>query len=168
MIKKLFAAALLLALVMGTTDAQAQRRSSSRSTSRSSSGADYSTGLGIRLDFGSGGTFFGFSGKHFFSAAGAGEAHLLFASGSTALGLEYQHHFDIPSAAGLKWYLGVGPGFVFGGGSTSVLIRPIAGLEYKIQTAPIGIAFDWRPAIQLNNGSGFEAGRFGLAARYVF
>jgi hypothetical protein len=160
MLKKIVAASLLMATLFSSFDAQAQRRSS---------GSDYNTGVGIRLDFGSGGTYFGFAGKHFFSEAGAGEAHLLFASGSTLLGLEYQHHFDIPSAAGLKWYLGFGPGFNFvKGGGTSVLLRPVGGLEYKIQSAPINLGFDWRPAIVVSNGSGFEAGRFGLAARYVF
>jgi hypothetical protein len=56
---------------------------------------------------------------------------------------------------------------LYEGGSTWYL-RPAAGLDYKIKSAPISLVFDWRPAIQLSDGSDFEAARFGLGFRYTF
>jgi hypothetical protein len=152
------------ASVLTANEASAQRKSTS---------ADYSNAVGLRIDFGTG-TYFGFAGKHFFNPQGAGEVHLLFASGATMLGAEYQHHFDIPSVDGLKWYVGAGMGFIFYksyfgyGGGTGVAIRPVGGIEYQVSGAPINIGFDWRPMILVSGGSGFEGGRFGLAARYTF
>ena len=32
----------------------------------------------------------------------------------------------------------------------------------------LDLGFDWRPAALLTHGGDFEAGRFGLAFRYVF
>lgn len=152
MLKKIFSAALLIAALQFGASAQS-----------------YKNALGVRMEFGSNyGTWFGFSGKHFFNSNGAGEAQLLFGSGITLLDLEYQYHLPIKNAQGLKWYVGFGPGFAFGGGETTVLLRPLAGLDYTLSQSPINFSFDWRPAIAVTGGSEFVAGRFGLAARYAF
>lgn len=171
MLKKVLSAALLFAVLQFgmSQDAQAQKRSSSRN---SSSGLYYNNGLGMRVEFGSGGALFGFSGKHFFSEHNAGEAQLLFGTGVTAIDLEYQYHAPIGGAEGLQWYLGFGTAIAFGGGTTDFYMRPLGGLDYKVGNAPINLSFDWRPTILLSSAaegsSRFTAGRFGLAARYAF
>jgi hypothetical protein len=157
MFKKIFSAALLIGALQLGASAQG--------------GPGYTNALGIRTEFGSGGATFGFSGKHFFSAHDAGEAQLLFGSGVTDLGLEYQYHAPIGGAEGLQWYLGFGTAVRFASSTTWFYVRPIGGLDYKLGTAPINLSFDWRPTILLSNaygGSRFTAGRFGLAARYAF
>lgn len=164
MLKKLVSISLCLALLQFGFNQEAQAQ-------KGSTGTYYNNAVGIRLDFGSGGSEFGFSGKHFFTQNHAGEAQLLFGSGVTYLGLEYQYHAPIKSAQGLQWYAGVGPMFAFYSGGSDVFLRPLAGLDYKLDNAPINFSFDWRPMLRLTHtewGSTFQGGRFGLAARYVF
>ena len=136
--------------------------------SASSSGSDYSTGVGLRLDLGNGGTYVGPAVKHFFTENSAGEAAILFGNSVTYIGAEYSYNGIIPNAAGLKWNLGIGPQIALYKGGSDVLLRPFAGLEFKIPQAPLDLGFDWRPAALLTHGGDFEAGRFGLAFRYTF
>ncbi|MBS1659586.1 MAG: hypothetical protein JST68_00905 [Bacteroidetes bacterium] len=131
-------------------------------------GSSYENAVGFRVDFGDGTTFAGVTGKHFFSDNIAGEAMVLFGDHATLVEPELQYHGDIANAAGLKWLIGFGPGFIFGGGTTNVLLRPLAGLDYKIQDVPINFTFDWRPAFQITHGSDFTAARFGLGIRYAW
>lgn len=139
------------------------------SAQKGSTGGSYNSGVGMRVDFGTGGTLVGISGKHFFNPNNAGEAYLLFGSGSTAIGAEYQYHGSIQNAEGLKWYAGLGPNILFyKGGGTDVLFRPLVGLDYKIVNVPLNIGFDWRPAFQVTHGTTFQAARFGIAFRYAF
>jgi hypothetical protein len=126
------------------------------------------------FDFGDG-TLFGFSGKHFFSEHLAGQGLIMFGTGTSInIGADVQYHVPIASAPGLQWYAGAGllvsfykSYFGYGGG-TGFGLRPQAGLDYKLESAPINFSFDWRPIVGLNQGGGFNAARFGLAARYVF
>jgi len=132
-------------------------------------GSSYDNAVGMRIEFGNKyGTWAGFSGKHFFSDNVAGELMLLFGDGVTLLEPELQYHGDIENAAGLRWVLGFGPGFAFGNGSTDILLRPLAGLDYKIQDVPINLTFDWRPAFVITHGTDFNAARFGLGIRYAW
>jgi hypothetical protein len=159
MMKKLMAAAMVVAaFVLGSTNAEAQ--------------STYKTGLGMRIDFGTGGTYVGPSAKHFFNANNAGEAHFLFGTGVSVLGLEYQYHGQIPNAEGLRWVAGLGPSIAFysNQGGTHLWFRPLVGLDYKINNVPLNFGFDWRPIFttQSNVTNRFEAARFGLAFRYAF
>lgn len=132
------------------------------------------TGIGFQMDFGDGQTYAGFGLKHFFTPRTAGNVHLLFASGSTLLGVEVQPHFPISGARGLKWYVGAGLGFNFYNNnrwrdrSTLVMARPMLGLDYQLATAPLAFNFDWRPMIFVNQGGGNNVGRFGFGIRYTF
>jgi hypothetical protein len=63
--------------------------------------------------------------------------------------------------------LGGGTGFAFGD-QFNFLLRPLAGLDYKINDVPLNFTFDWRPAFVLTHGTDFNAARFGLAVRYCF
>ncbi len=132
-------------------------------------GNSYKTAGGLRIDFGDGGTGFGFNMKHFLTETNAIDANLIFFDGgAVGLGGEYQYNDDINGAAGLKYYAGLGPNFIFGNGYTNVQLRPVLGLDYKINEAPINFAFDWRPMFTLNNGTDFNAGRFGISVRFAF
>jgi len=128
----------------------------------------YHTAGGLFIDFGNGATLVGPHVKHFINQTGAIQGMVLFGNGLTALGVEYSYNEPIRNAPGLLWNVGVGPQAAFGDGSTDFLVRPALGLEYKVPNAPINFGFDWRPAWQLTHGSDFEAGRFGIAFRYVF
>jgi hypothetical protein len=132
-------------------------------------GSSYENAVGMRVEFGSKyGTWAGLSGKHFFNENVAGELQILFGDHTTLIEPEIQYHGDIQNAEGLRWLIGFGPGFAFGGGTTDVLLRPLAGLDYKINDVPINLTFDWRPAFVITHGSDFNAARFGLAIRYAF
>jgi hypothetical protein len=132
-------------------------------------GSSYENAVGMRVEFGSNyGTWAGLSGKHFFNENVAGEMMILFGDHVTLLEPELQYHGEIANAEGLKWVLGFGPGFAFGNGTSDVLLRPLAGLDYKIADVPINFTFDWRPAFVLTHGTDFNAARFGLAVRYAF
>ena len=133
----------------------------------------YKTSLGLGLDFGNGTTLVGPSVKHFFTSKDAGQAEILFGNHTTAINAFYQYHDDFSGAPGLKWYLGVGPAlhiFDYAGfSSTTFAIKPMAGLDFKIPSAPISFAFDWRPSVFFyDNDTDFEPGRFGLGFRYTF
>ncbi|PZP48903.1 MAG: hypothetical protein DI598_09090 [Pseudopedobacter saltans] len=155
--KKLFSFAIAaITFLAFNTHASAQR------------GSSYDNGLGLWIDAGNGGTFVGPHLKHYFNSNDAGQINLLFGNSATILGAEYTYNKAIDGAPGLKWNIGVGPQLQFAKHFTGVAIRPIAGLEYKVSGAPIAINFDWRPWWQLNHGSDFEAGRFGIGFKYTF
>lgn len=137
------------------------------------SAQDYKTGLGLGLDFGDGATLVGPSIKHFFTSRDAVQGEVLFGNHTTAINAFYQYHGNISGAPGLKWYVGVGPSVHFfsyaGYSNTTFAIKPMAGLDFKIPSAPISFAFDWRPSIFFgDNDTDFAAGRFGLGFRYTF
>jgi len=138
-------------------------------TSDMAQAQNYKTALGMRIDAGDGSTGVGFNVKHFFTRNGAVDANLIFFDGNVVgLGAEYQYNAPVAGAAGLDWYIGAGPNFLFGKHSTAVQIRPTVGLDFKIPTAPIDFAFDWRPMFTLNQGTEFTAARFGISLRYAF
>lgn len=129
---------------------------------------NYKTGLGMRIDAGNG-TGVGFNVKHFFTRNNAIDASVVFFEGDVVgVGAEYQYNAPIQGASGLDWYVGVGPNFLFAKGYTAVQIRPVAGLDFKIPSAPIGFAFDWRPMFTINHGGDVDAGQFGISVRYAF
>ena len=137
---------------------------------QSSSGqgrAPYNTGFGLMLDVGTGGTYVGPHAKRFFSSNHAGQAMILFGNNVTVIGAEYSYNEAIPGADGLNWNLGIGPQVYFGTGTSGVLLRPQAGIEFKVPKAPIAAGFDWRPMWELTNGSYFEPARFGLTFKYT-
>ncbi len=139
------------------------------STNSSQAQSSYKTGLGLGIDFGTGMTLVGPSVKHFFTTHNVGQFEALFGSNYTVLQAFYQYHKDIPNAAGLKWYLGAGAGVGLYRNGSHFLLKPTAGLDYKIKDVPLSFAFDWRPTIGIgNNDSDFEPARFGFGFRYAF
>jgi hypothetical protein len=136
------------------------------------SAQSYKNAIGLGLDFGSGSTLIGPSFKHKFNSNTAGQAELLFGDHSTRLQAFYQYHQAIDGASGLNWYIGGGPGLNFfsysGYDQTNFLLIPMAGLDFKIPSAPIAMSFDWRPTAWIGDNSDFEAGRFGFGFRFTF
>ena len=147
-------------------------------------GTSYTNAVGMALEVGSDyGTQVGVSGKHFFSTNNAGEAQVIFGNRLTMINLQYQYHGDIPNAAGLKWVAGFGPGIAFSkkytsysyyddyyyssGGGTDVLLRPLVGLDYKVNNVPLNFSFNWSPAFVVTHGTSFNAARFGFGFRYA-
>jgi hypothetical protein len=136
-------------------------------TSTAQENSPYKTGFGLMLDLGTGGTYVGPHVKHYFSGSSAGQAMVLFGNGLTVIGLEYSYNKQIPGATGLSWNLGLGPQFYFITGSNGFMLRPQAGLEFKVPKAPLAAGFDWRPMWQLSHGSSFEPARFALTLKYT-
>jgi hypothetical protein len=129
----------------------------------------YNTAIGLGIDFGDGQTLVGPSVKHFFAPNHAGQFEAMFGDHYTVLQGFYEYHKAIPNATGLQWFLGVGAGVGLYKGGSEFLMRPIGGLDYKINNVPLAFSFDWRPAIAIGDGdSNFEPGRFGLGFRYAF
>ncbi|MBX5438289.1 MAG: hypothetical protein IRZ29_01970 [Thermoflavifilum sp.] len=139
------------------------------SAQRTYSGGDYRTAIGLGVDFGDGATGVGISAKHFFTPHDVGEANLLFFPANlTGLNVLYAYHGYIAGASGLKWYLGMGPQLFFDNNETDFGVRPVLGMDFKIPSAPLNMAFDWRPYIQFTHGTGSIAGRFQFAFRFAF
>ncbi|GAA4327972.1 hypothetical protein GCM10023149_31760 [Mucilaginibacter gynuensis] len=138
------------------------------STTNTFAQSGYKTALGLGIDFGDGSTLVGPSVKHFFNSHDVIQGDVLFGGDATWIGGFYQYHQSFKEASELRWYLGVGPQVALYDGGSTFFLRPIGGLDYKIKTAPVSITFDWRPAIQLSDGSDFEPARFGLGLRYTF
>ncbi len=129
----------------------------------------YRTAVGLRLDLGDGGTGVGPNVKHFFNANSAIDGALLFYDGGISLEADYEYNQPIAGAAGLNWYVGVGPELLFPEhGDTGFAIRPNVGLEFTPPTVPLNFGFDWRPRFLLTPDSDTNAGRFGLSIRYAF
>ena len=125
----------------------------------------YEASGGLGLDFGDGETLVGFSGKYFFSAEHAIQAELLFGD-ITGVNAMYAYHGVFPGTDTLQWFAGGGLGFFFNDGNSDVGLRPLVGLDYKIDGVPLGFTFDWRPYISFDEGS--EAARFGIGVRYIW
>ncbi|SDS01467.1 hypothetical protein SAMN05192545_0613 [Maribacter dokdonensis] len=146
---------LVSAVILGTNVSNAQ--------------SDYTFAAGLGLDLFSGVTLVGPSAKYFFAEEHAGQAELMFESGLTTLTALYEYHGDISGADGLQWFAGAGPSIlIFGEGiGTEIALRPIVGLDYKIDGVPLAFSFDWRPFIGLGDLLGNEVGAFGIGVRYV-
>jgi hypothetical protein len=139
---------------------------------------NYKTGLGLGLDFGDGRTLVGPSLRHHFSRNTALQAEVLFGGNTTVIQGFLQYNAPVKGATGLDWYLGGGPKiqiydkkrYFFDDNYTAVYLVPMVGLDYKLSGAPLAIGFDWRPSIYVGDNPflGTEAGRFGLAFRFIF
>jgi len=128
----------------------------------------YTGAVGLGLDFGDGPTLVGPSGKYFFAEEHAAQAEVLFGDGVTSISVLYEYHGEFVGADGLQWYAGTGPTFLLGsGGNSDIGIRPLVGLDFKINDVPLAFSVDWRPYISFEKG-GTEVARFALGFRYAF
>lgn len=138
---------------------------------KAASAQDYKTAVGLQIDFGNGATLAGPAIKHFFQKNSAIEGEVLFGNHITYLQAFYQYQQSLPNAKNLSWYLGGGPSVGLYSGGSDFFIRPMVGLDYKVDGAPLALSFDWRPSIYLGSNSGggsrFTAARFGIGIKYV-
>ncbi|MGC4038819.1 MAG: hypothetical protein QM764_22875 [Chitinophagaceae bacterium] len=146
--------------------------------------SSYKSGIGIRA----GGGYYDLiaaSFKTFISEKGAIELNAGFRGYSYAydwfnlsFSASYQHHFNIGSVAGLRWFIGGGAtayntfssysyyrGFGLG-------VFPTGGVDYKFSNIPLDVSADIRPTIGLikpySYYNNFYFGNAGVSARYTF
>ncbi len=128
---------------------------------------DYTTAIGVK--------FYptALTVKHFISDKHALEGLAFFYNkGARITGL-YEIHNKIINAGGLKWYVGPGAHISFYnnkyGGSTAFGIDGVLGLDYRINSVPINLSFDWQPYIEFGSGynNGFTGDSIGFSIRYV-
>lgn len=130
----------------------------------------YQTSVGLGIDLGSYGSMFGPQLKHVFGTNAALQAQLMFSDNSYMyVGADYQYTKNFPNTKGVAWYLGVGPqmGFATKGSYNEFVLRPQAGLEFKLPEVPLGIHFDWKPWWRLSHGTHFTPGKFTLGLKYI-
>ncbi|MEO5984166.1 MAG: hypothetical protein ABIP80_01595 [Ferruginibacter sp.] len=132
-------------------------------------GSNYQTAVGVKFYPGA------ITLKHFLNDKAAVEGlGYFFSEGFRVTGL-YEFHFDIPNAAGLKWY--VGPGAHLGiynnkynsikNGGITIGVDGVIGLDYKIKSAPINLSLDFQPSFEFGSYNGYGGTWGGLAIRYV-
>lgn len=132
----------------------------------------YKTALGLGIDLGDGETLVGPQIKHSFDGVNAGNAQVLFGDNNVTIGADYSYNQPFQGTNGLGWYVGVGPQLSFidrgpADDKTLFAIRPAAGLEYKIPSAPLAFHFDWKPWWNLTENSNFEAARFSIGFKFT-
>ncbi|MFA6946538.1 MAG: hypothetical protein WC220_11620 [Pedobacter sp.] len=132
----------------------------------------YENAIGVRL-----GSYNGVNFKTFLNTNKALDLNLSFRNNNDFkrvffTGL-YEVHNPIAGAPGLLWYYG-------GGGSIGsykyrdfegdlfLSADGVLGLDYKIEGAPLNLAIDWRPRLELTPDTYFGTGDVGLAIRLTF
>jgi hypothetical protein len=81
----------------------------------------------------------------------------------------YQFHFNI-NVDGLSWYAGPGAsaGIYVGDHSGFLMaIDGMVGIEYKFFNAPVVLAMDWNPKVQIITNTGFKPDNFALTVRFT-
>lgn len=132
----------------------------------------YNNAIGVRL-----GSYNGLNYKTFIKSNKALDFNLSFRNNDNLnrfifTGL-YEVHNPINNAPGLTWYYGAG-GSIGSykvrdfDGEMFLSVDGVIGLDYKIAEAPINIAIDWRPRLELTPNTGFGSGDVGLALRFTF
>jgi hypothetical protein len=136
---------------------------------------DYKTAIGLRAGSGNGLTV-----KHFITDRNALEGILYARWNGLIVGGLYEVHRDIRDVRGLQWFYGGGahlgtwnnranPRWGNPNESYTVVgIDGIVGLDYKIQTIPINLSLDWKPAFNFTGNAGFWGDEVALSIRYTF
>ena len=135
---------------------------------------DYKHAIGGRFGVANGITY-----KYFFNDSRAIDGILNFQGNRSftifkLFGLyEIHQPINFVEVEGLRWYYG------FGGGLGSYRYKDsddsglawsldgVIGLDYKIPTAPINLALDWKPTMELTPESGVRFDGIGLSIRFV-
>ena len=129
----------------------------------------YKAALGLGIDLYDEATFFGATGKYFFSDNHAGQADLGFEDNATIATFLYSYHKGFFRAPGLRWYAGVGPSIIFIKNFDNIFaLRPHLGLDFKIDGAPFVLNFDWRPSVVLSDVGDNEVASFGFGLQFAF
>lgn len=111
--------------------------------------------------------------KHFIADRYALEGLAVFNRFGTRFGGLFEIHKQLEAVEGLNWYFGPGTHLSFfnskSGGSVTVGIDGVVGLDYKFPRLPLNLSLDWQPYLQFGNyyGNGFEGNSGGIAIRYT-
>jgi len=133
---------------------------------------NYENAIGVRL-----GSYNGVNFKTFLNSNKALDLNLSFRNNNDLkrfllTGL-YEVHNPIEGAPGLLWYYG-------GGGSIGSYKRRdfdgdlwlsadgVLGLDYKIEGAPLNLAIDWRPRLEITPDTNLRTEDVGLSIRLTF
>ena len=129
---------------------------------------NYRAALGLGIDLYDDATFFGATGKYFFSDNHVGQGDLGFEDNATIATFLYSYHKEFFGAKGLRWYAGVGPSIIFIKNSDNIFaLRPHLGLDFKVDGVPFVINFDWRPSVVLSDVGDNEVGAFGFGLQFA-
>ena len=128
----------------------------------------YKAALGLGIDLYDDATFFGATGKYFFSDHHVGQADLGFEDGATIITILYSYHKQFVAAKGLRWYTGVGPSIILIEDFDNIFaLRPHLGIDFKVNGVPFVVNFDWRPAVVLSETGDNEIGAFGFGLQFA-
>ena len=129
---------------------------------------NYRAALGLGIDLYDDATFFGATGKYFFSDNHVGQGDLGFEDNATIATFLYSYHKEFFRAKGLRGYAGVGPSIIFIKNSDNIFaLRPHLGLDFKVDGVPFVINFDWRPSVVLSDVGDNEVGAFGFGLQFA-
>lgn len=128
----------------------------------------YKAALGLGIDLYDDATFFGASGKYFFSDNHVGQADIGFEDNATILTFLYSYHKQFQRAPGLRWYAGAGPSIILIDDFDNIFaLRPHLGIDFKVDGVPLVLNFDWRPSVVLSDVGDNEVGAFGFGLQFA-
>ena len=131
---------------------------------QSVNGQEFSNALGIRLSTAQATINQSVSYRRYLNENTALEGLLSF--DPIAIGLLYEKIYPL-GTPGLQWFFGGGAYVAFKGDNV-VGAMGIIGLDYTLQSVPINLSLDWKPAINLNGHSGFWGDDGAFSIRYVW
>ena len=128
----------------------------------------YKAALGLGIDLYDEATFFGATGKYFFSDRHVGQADLGFEDNATMVTFLYSYHKQFVGAKGLRWYAGAGPSIIFIKDFDNIFaLRPHLGIDFKVDGVPLVLNFDWRPSVVLSDVGDNEVAAFGFGLQFA-
>lgn len=158
---KKLALSIIVVLLFSFGVVNAQNRTSFNATS------SYTTAVGVKFYPGA------ISVKHFTNENTALEGLGYFWNKGIRITGLYEIHGDVSAMNGLKWYMGPGAhvGFYDAkyGGSTSIGVDGVLGMDYKIEGAPINLSVDWQPSFEFGSKdeNGFIGNWGGFSVRFT-
>ena len=123
----------------------------------------YKTAIGVKVWNGAGVTL-----KTFLTERDALEFIGFFNTYGTRITGLYEFHGNLNTEGNLKWYVGFG-GHVglYKPSITVVGVDGVIGIDYKFANAPINLALDWQPSLELKKDYGFNSNWGGFAIRFT-
>lgn len=133
------------------------------SQNKSANSLSYKTAVGVKVWNGAGVTL-----KTFLTEKDALEFIGFFNTYGTRITGLYEFHGDLNTEGNLKWYVGFG-GHVglYKLNNTVFGLDGIIGIDYKFANAPINLALDWQPSLELKKDYGFNSNWGGFAIRFT-
>ena len=123
----------------------------------------YKTAIGVKVWNGAGVTL-----KTFLTEKDALEFIGFFNTYGTRITGLYEFHGNLNTEGNLKWYVGFGGHVGLYKPSITVIgVDGVIGIDYKFASAPINLALDWQPSLELKKDYGFNSNWGGFAIRFT-